>query len=109
VQAAIERLPSGQRAVLILRDMEDCAAEEACALLGITAENQRVLLHRARGRIRAAVDALVGGEPAPVARTSEPARRRPRSAPLGRCIQAVMSIVARWLPATRWMADAAWS
>lgn len=86
VQAAIERLPSGQRAVLILRDMEDCAAEEACALLGITAENQRVLLHRARGRIRAAVDALVGNAPEPVARTAAPAARRARPSSLGRWI-----------------------
>jgi hypothetical protein len=42
--------------------MEGCEAEEACTLLGITAENQRVLLHRARGRIRQAIDALTGAE-----------------------------------------------
>jgi RNA polymerase sigma-70 factor (ECF subfamily) len=60
VMAAIERLPSGQRAVIILRDMEGCEAEEACTLLGVSAENQRVLLHRARGRIRQTVDALSG-------------------------------------------------
>jgi RNA polymerase sigma-70 factor (ECF subfamily) len=63
VQAAIERLPAGQRAVIILRDMEGSEAEEACALLGISAENQRVLLHRARGRIRKTIDALVAGAP----------------------------------------------
>ena len=57
---AIDRLPAGQRAVIILRDMEGCEAEEACTLLGITAENQRVLLHRARGRIRQTIDAVVG-------------------------------------------------
>lgn len=65
VQAAIERLPAGQRAVLLLRDIEGCTAEDACALLEITAENQRVLLHRARGRIRAMVDALPGMRPLP--------------------------------------------
>src|SRR5579862_6814613 len=43
VMEAVDRLPSGQRAVIILRDMEGCDAEEACALLDITAENQRVL------------------------------------------------------------------
>lgn len=59
VVAAIERLPAGQRAVIILRDMEGCEAEEACTLLGISTENQRVLLHRARGRIRQTVDALI--------------------------------------------------
>ena len=37
VMEAIERLPAGQRAVIILRDMEGCDAEEACTLLGITA------------------------------------------------------------------------
>ena len=55
---AIEKLPAGQRAVIILRDMEGCEAEEACSLLGISAENQRVLLHRARGRIRQAIDTV---------------------------------------------------
>jgi len=59
VVGAIERLPAGQRAVIVLRDMEGSDAEEACALLGISAENQRVLLHRARGRIRKTIDALV--------------------------------------------------
>jgi len=58
--AAIDRLPAGQRAVIILRDLEGCDAEEACTLLDITAENQRVLLHRARGRVRQAIDAIVG-------------------------------------------------
>ncbi len=60
VLAAIERLPTGQRAVIILRDMEGCEAEEVCTLLDISAENQRVLLHRARGRIRQTIDALTG-------------------------------------------------
>jgi RNA polymerase sigma-70 factor (ECF subfamily) len=62
VMAAIERLPAGQRAVIILRDLEGCDAEEACTLLGLTAENQRVLLHRARGRVRQALDKLVGSQ-----------------------------------------------
>jgi RNA polymerase sigma-70 factor (ECF subfamily) len=60
VVEAIDHLPSGQRAVIILRDMEGCEAEETCTLLGITAENQRVLLHRARGRVRQAIDAAIG-------------------------------------------------
>jgi RNA polymerase sigma-70 factor, ECF subfamily len=79
VQEAIDRLPAAQRAVLILRDIEERAAEEACALLNISAENQRVLLHRARGRIRATIDSLVGTAPAP---TTQAARRQmaPRQA-----------------------------
>ena len=62
VMEAIDRLPAGQRAVIILRDIEGCEAEEACTLLGITAENQRVLLHRARGRIRQTIDTVIGAE-----------------------------------------------
>jgi RNA polymerase sigma-70 factor (ECF subfamily) len=60
VQEVIERLPAGQRAVIIMRDIEDRDAEDICALLAITPENQRVLLHRARARIRRAVDTLLG-------------------------------------------------
>jgi hypothetical protein len=76
--AAIDRLPAGQRAVIILRDIEGCDAAEACTLLGITAENQRVLLHRARGRVRQAIDELVGSlRPA---RAVASASRRPRGA-----------------------------
>ena len=59
VLEAIERLPAGQKAVIILRDIENRSAEEACELLSVSSENQRVLLHRARGRVRAAIDALV--------------------------------------------------
>jgi RNA polymerase sigma-70 factor (ECF subfamily) len=64
VQAAIDRLPAGQRAVILLRDMEGCDAEEARQVLDISAENQRVLLHRARSRIRREIDLLVGVAPA---------------------------------------------
>jgi RNA polymerase sigma-70 factor (ECF subfamily) len=72
---AIERLPAGQKAVIILRDIEAREAEEACQLLGITAENQRVLLHRARGRVRAALDALIAGAaPAPATASRATAR-----------------------------------
>jgi RNA polymerase sigma-70 factor (ECF subfamily) len=52
VQAAIDRLPAGQRAVILLRDVEGRDAEETRAVLEISAENQRVLLHRARGGAR---------------------------------------------------------
>ena len=76
VMEAIDRLPAGQRAVIILRDMEGCEAEEACTLLGITAENQRVLLHRARGRIRQTIDAA--DRRAALAAVATAARRRGR-------------------------------
>jgi RNA polymerase sigma-70 factor (ECF subfamily) len=61
VQSVIDTLPGGQRAVILLRDMEGRDAEETCTLLDISAENQRVLLHRARCRIRLEIDRLVGG------------------------------------------------
>ena len=49
---AIARLPAGQRAVIELRDVEGWTAEEVCAALDLTSANQRVLLHRARTRVR---------------------------------------------------------
>ncbi len=61
--AAIETLPAGQRAVITLRDLEGQDAETTCALLGISSENQRVLLHRARGRVRQTIDALLRAPP----------------------------------------------
>lgn len=67
VQEAIDALPAGQRAVIILRDMEGRDADEACELLGITAANQRVLLHRARGKVRETIDRLTGATPLPAA------------------------------------------
>jgi RNA polymerase sigma-70 factor (ECF subfamily) len=72
VQTVIDRLPAGQRAVILLRDMEGRDAEETCAVLDISAENQRVLLHRARSRIRQEIDALIGLDPV---KRSAPARR----------------------------------
>lgn len=56
IQDAIEALPPGQRAVIALRDIEGQAAGEVCELLGITDANQRALLHRARSRVRRALE-----------------------------------------------------
>ncbi len=56
IQDAIEALPPGQRAVIALRDIDGLAASEVCELLGITDANQRVLLHRARSRVRRALE-----------------------------------------------------
>ena len=52
IRAAIERLPEGQRAVIQLRDVEGWSSQEVCAALGVSEVNQRVLLHRARSRVR---------------------------------------------------------
>ena len=56
LRAAIDTLPRAQRAVITLRDVEGFPSEEVCHLLDISADNQRVLLHRARSRVRAALE-----------------------------------------------------
>ena len=61
---ALERLPPSQRAVVTLRDLEGLSAEEACSILELSEGNQRILLHRGRTRIRAAIEALLAGGPA---------------------------------------------
>jgi RNA polymerase sigma-70 factor (ECF subfamily) len=53
---AVADLPPSQREVLVLRDLEGASAEETCNVLGVSDTNQRVLLHRARSRIRNAVE-----------------------------------------------------
>ncbi|HCQ66051.1 MAG TPA: RNA polymerase subunit sigma-24 [Rhodobacteraceae bacterium] len=58
VNAAIEALPSAQRAVLILRGQQGLDTAEVCAILEISEGNVRVLLHRARLAVRAALDRL---------------------------------------------------
>ena len=57
-------LPPAQRAVLILRDVEGADAAETAELLGLSDENQRVLLHRGRGRLRRALEDLARAEAA---------------------------------------------
>jgi len=52
---AISALPSRQRQVVTMREIEGMSAEEVCAALGLSAANQRVLLHRARVALRAAL------------------------------------------------------
>jgi RNA polymerase sigma-70 factor, ECF subfamily len=56
IDGAIEQLPPVQRQVITLRDVEGLPAEEVCDALDLTDGNQRVLLHRARGTVRQALE-----------------------------------------------------
>ena len=60
IETAIQALPPVQRAVISLRDVEGWESEEVCGALELSEGNQRVLLHRARSRVRAALDEYLG-------------------------------------------------
>lgn len=69
IDAAIESLPARQRQVITARDVVGLDASETATALGVSSGNQRVLLHRARSRVRAALeeygaDVATAGEPA---------------------------------------------
>lgn len=57
VAAAIAGLPERQQMVITMRDVHGFDADEVCAAMELTAANQRVLLHRARTAVRAAIAA----------------------------------------------------
>jgi RNA polymerase sigma-70 factor (ECF subfamily) len=60
IAAAIAGLPVAQRTVIALRDVEGWSSEEVCEALEISAGNQRILLHRARSRVRNAIEDYYG-------------------------------------------------
>jgi RNA polymerase sigma-70 factor, ECF subfamily len=60
MQRAIEALPAALKEVLIFRDVEGIEAKEVCEILKITETNLYVRLHRARERVRAAVETALG-------------------------------------------------
>src|SRR5205085_5706943 len=59
--AAIDQLPASQQIVISLRDVQGLASTEVCEMLGISESNQRVLLHRARSKVRAALEEYLEG------------------------------------------------
>lgn len=52
IEDAIAELPPNQRAVITLRDLQGADSDDVCNILQISQTNQRVLLHRARSRVR---------------------------------------------------------
>jgi RNA polymerase sigma-70 factor (ECF subfamily) len=62
VEEAIAKLPQMQRLVITLRDIEGWSSQEVCNFLDITETNQRVLLHRARSKVRKALEEYLDAE-----------------------------------------------
>ena len=67
IEMAIDDLPEAQRDVILLRDVDGWTPMEVSDVLGITDGNQRVLLHRARSKVRAALERYMNPEIAEVA------------------------------------------
>jgi len=61
LKEALSQLPERQRLIVVLRDVEGLSAEEVCDLLELSQENQRVLLHRGRSRLRAFLEQYLEG------------------------------------------------
>ena len=61
IAVAIDRLPERQRAVIVLRDVNGWSSDEVRNALDLTETNQRVLLHRARTKVRADLDTWIKG------------------------------------------------
>jgi RNA polymerase sigma-70 factor, ECF subfamily len=61
LKSAIEALPASQRTVITMRDIAGYSAEDVCDALDLSAGNQRVLLHRARSQVRAALERHLHG------------------------------------------------
>ena len=64
IDAAIAELPERQNTVITLRDVEGWSADEVCQALAISEANQRVLLHRARSKVRRCLEAYLDPAPA---------------------------------------------
>jgi len=61
-QEAIDALPAMQRSVITLRDVEGWSSEDVRNVLDLSESNQRVLLHRARSKVRQALETYLEGE-----------------------------------------------
>ena len=65
MQDALDALPARQRVVVTLRDVEGYTSDEVCVILGISAANQRVLLHRGRAAVRGTLEEYFASGEAP--------------------------------------------
>ena len=63
LEEAIGKLPPPQREVIVLQDVEGFRCEEVSEILGLTSNNERVLLHRARAKVRATLERHYEGRP----------------------------------------------
>ncbi len=61
IENAVEALPATQRQVITFRDLEGLSSEDVCNILQVSETNQRVLLHRARSRVRKTLAEYVKG------------------------------------------------
>jgi RNA polymerase sigma-70 factor (ECF subfamily) len=62
LKEALAQLPERQQLVVVLRDIEGLAGHEVCDLLELSEENQRVLLHRGRSRLRGILERYLDGD-----------------------------------------------
>jgi RNA polymerase sigma-70 factor (ECF subfamily) len=62
IRETIDALPENQRLVITLHDRDELSSQEICNILGISETNQRVLLHRARARVRQALEDYLQSE-----------------------------------------------
>jgi RNA polymerase sigma-70 factor, ECF subfamily len=60
LRTAMDGLPDRQREVVVLRDVEGLTSTEVCEVLAISEANQRVLLHRGRGKLRQSLETALG-------------------------------------------------
>lgn len=60
LRSAVDGLPGRQREVVLLRDVEGMSSADVCSVLSISEANQRVLLHRGRGKLRQMLESELG-------------------------------------------------
>jgi RNA polymerase sigma-70 factor, ECF subfamily len=80
IMSAIQQLPTAQRVVITMRDVEGWAPEEVCQTLEVSDGNQRVLLHRARAKVRTSLERYFGA----VEEAVQPRNAVPRAATTSR-------------------------